>query len=110
MSTEQIFPYEGSIAKKPERLKELKRQLKFKAKLHHHVRAVLDSGKFGAAVKVSTRGRQAPDAPSTNSAGRFESGLPLDCEPEQHAMYMACVIDGLAPTIDAVVKEIVGPH
>ncbi len=104
----EIFPYEGSIAKKPGRLKELKRQLVFKARLHHLVRAALDGGEFGPVVTVSTRGRQNPDLPSTNSAGRFESGLTSDCTPDQHALYMASVIKAVSPLIDSAAKNAQG--
>lgn len=95
----EVYPYEGGITKDPGRVAQLEVQLQIKAELHRRVRAMLR----GACLDVDQRRLSPPDTPAANSAGRFISGLGVDCTPAQHAAFVANVICVVTPLIDAII-------
>jgi len=100
----EIYPYEGSITKKPDRLAALRRQLEFRAELHRQVRPRLAGLDYGAGMKLVTKSLRDPESPKANSAGRFDGGLDEGCTPGQHARFIAAVVEKITPEIDQACK------
>ncbi len=100
----EIFPYEGSIAKKPGRETELERPLRLKACLLSAIRQRLLSDGRCKNIGV-TRGRFGdPSRTSTLGAAKFVQSTNATYSPQEDAAFMTRVIECVTPLIDASIE------
>lgn len=97
----EVAPYEGSIANRPDRMADLKPLLKLKASVLAVVRSTSKEipdpeNRLG----ITFRGLRRAEKPSTLTAARFDIDLGTDCTPEEHAAFVADVIDAVTPVVD----------
>lgn len=100
----EVYPYVGSIEKKPDRMAALAKQLELKAKLHAAVRPALTQLQMPAGVRLGQRKLSPPETPKANSAGRFVREAGEECTPGEYAGFISRVVHAVSPGIDEIVS------
>ena len=102
----EVYPYEGSIDKHPDRETALRSVLNLKGAILGHLRERLTSDaalveRFG----INTRQLDREIKTSTQTAVKLEQGLSASCSPAACAAFLVEILVGLTPVIDQVVGE-----
>lgn len=99
-------PYEPSISKNPVRLEELKPQLALKATLIDRLRSrLLKDGALREAHGITDAHLKAAEKPSTNTAVKFDLGLPENVDAAELGRTFARVFVGVTPVVDEVLAN-----
>ena len=101
----EVYPFEGSIEKRPDRMAALAEQLELKARLHQAVRPALAQLQMPTGVRLGRLKLSPPESPQANSVGRFVREAGEDCTSEEYASFIAAVVRVVSPVIDRIVTR-----
>ena len=97
----EVFPYEGSLGKKQERLKKLAPVLALKAQVHRQLRmALAEDEPLAAWGKASFARLRDPDDPATCKVTRFAKDLLTSISASEYAGLLADIITHISLIVD----------
>jgi hypothetical protein len=103
----ELYPYEGSVAKKPGRREEIEPQLRLRSRILRELRdQIMGNGFLVKDFGANERRLMDIDNDARLCAASFDSGLSPDCGALAHGEFVSRVISNTAKVIDAAIAVV----